>query len=84
MKATHRDFSKLQRNLVGPAIRLLRRSKKPRMTQEMLAGRLSVHDVSLNPRDISRIEKQRRYVRDIELQAIARILRVRVAKLLGM
>jgi len=71
------------RNLVGRRIRQARLRCKPPVSQEDLAGRLAAKGISIDQTAISRIENQTRYLMDYEVAAIARSLRVSVAKLFG-
>lgn len=49
------------------------------MSQADLAAKLSVRGISVDRVTVTRIENGRRYLRDFEIRAIARVLRVSVA-----
>ncbi len=70
-----------KRNIVGARIRRLRRSAKPKITQEDLAGRVAAYGVGLDRTAIFRIETGRRSVSDLELASIAKALRVKISDL---
>lgn len=72
-----------QRNLVGRRIRQARMRSRPIVSQEDLAARLAVKGVYFDRSAISRMEAQRRFVRDYEVLAIADCLSVSVAWLFG-
>lgn len=66
-------------NIIGPRIRVARVRFKPPLSQSDLAARLGVLGVDLDRPTITRIENGTRYVRDYEIVAIARVLKVSVA-----
>jgi transcriptional regulator with XRE-family HTH domain len=49
------------------------------MSQADLAAKLTIRGVALDRASVTRIENGKRYLRDYEIRAIARILRVSVA-----
>ncbi len=67
------------RNQVGPRIREARLKAQPPIFQDDLSGRLAACGVLLDRTAISRIEVQTRYVRDFEVSAIAKCLKVSVS-----
>jgi DNA-binding XRE family transcriptional regulator len=67
--------------VVGPRLRELRRRSTPKITQEDLAGRVAAQNISLDRTAIYRIEMGTRAVTDLELLALAKALRVRIADL---
>ncbi len=69
---------KLQ-NIVEPKIRQLRYKRE--MTQEMLAAKCSVLGLKMSRATLSKIEAQVRCVSDVELQVIARALKVEIGEL---
>ena len=69
---------KLQ-NIVGPQVRKLRDQKS--FTQEMLAARCGVLGWDLSRATLSKIEAQLRCVTDVELEVIARALKVEISAL---
>ena len=56
---------------------------KPEVSQFDLAGRLAKFGVDLDRPTITRIENGKRFLRDYEIKAIARALKVTVAWLFG-
>jgi len=77
------SFKKSQRghNLIGPRIRQARLKVKPSISQNDLSARLSVVGLALDRPTITRIENGQRYLRDYEIAAIARVLKISVASL---
>ena len=73
MKNTRPGHAK---NFLGGRLRELRRSIKPRVSQQDLAGRLAVMGLELDQSALSRIENQERYLMDYELFGILKALRV--------
>ena len=67
------------RNILGPHIRQARLRLSPEMSQADLAAKLSVRGLALDRVTITRIENGKRFLRDFEIRAIARVLRVSVA-----
>ena len=57
--------------------------RRPRVSQNDLAGKLAAKGLALDQTAISRMERRLRYVMDYELIAIARCLNVSVAWLCG-
>ena len=78
-----RKHSHGERNVIGLRIRKLRLNHKPPISQEDLAARLAIRGVIFDRSAISRIEAQRRALRDYEILAISDALRVSVAALFG-
>jgi transcriptional regulator with XRE-family HTH domain len=70
-------------NLVGVRIREARHRLTPEVSQLDLAGRLATQGLELDRPTITRIENGQRYLRDYEILAIARALKVSVAWLFG-
>ena len=70
-------------NFIGARIRQARLRLKPAVSQFDLAGRLAVLGLDLDRPTITRIENGRRYLRDYEIRALARALKVSVAWLFG-
>lgn len=67
-------------NLCGKNVALLR--KKMKISQRELADRLQLVGVDVDKNAIQRIECGKRFVTDIELYALARILNVNIQYLL--
>jgi transcriptional regulator with XRE-family HTH domain len=53
------------------------------MTQGQLAAKMAVKGIKLDRASITRIENGKRYLRDFEIRALAKILKVPVAVLFG-
>ena len=70
-------------NILGGTIRKARLRMKPEMSQADLAARLTIIGLSLDRSTVTRIENGKRFLRDFEVKAIARVLRVNVSKLFG-
>ena len=66
-------------NILGSRVRLARSRALPQVTQSDLAARLSVLGIDCDRPTISRIEAGKRYLRDYEIRAIAKALKVSVA-----
>jgi hypothetical protein len=71
------------RNIVGDRVREARTSGKTPLTQDQLAGKLAAKGVSLDRVAIAKVEGGLRCVYDFEVRALAEVLRVDVAWLLG-
>jgi transcriptional regulator with XRE-family HTH domain len=72
-----------QRNIIGKRIREARRRAQPMVSQEDLAARLARKGVFFDRSAISRMEAERRFVRDYEALAIADCLKVSIGWLFG-
>ena len=70
-------------NLSGSHIRAARAMQKPPMSQEQLAARLQLKGVQMSQAVLSKIELGTRYITDIELYEIARILDVSILWLMN-
>ena len=70
------------RNLVGARVELAR--KDLGMKQKELLAQLQVNGVDMNASGLSKLEGQIRYVTDLELAALSRVLNVSVDSLLGL
>ena len=71
-------------NICGDRIRLGRALQKPPITQEELAKRINFMGYKdMTPLIISRIEKNQRYVCDLELKIIAKTLGISMEWLCG-
>lgn len=69
-----------KKNLCGERVRAFRLQRH--LSQAALAARLQTEGISIERDSISRIEIGTRFVADYELQALAKVLEVSVAKLL--
>lgn len=75
--------SRLNRNISGPRIRAARLSQEPPISQSKLARLVNRHGFRFDPSILCRIENQERGVTDLELKALARILKTTIAWLCG-
>lgn len=71
----------INKNLIGPRLREARTKKG--LTQKDLSEKLETHAIYIDRASISKIEKQKRIVTDLELVALSKILNVSVNWLLG-
>ncbi len=69
------------KNILGKRIHALRKAAKPVITQEDLVARLAARGIYLDRTALARIENEDRFLRDYEIEAIAKCLRVSVAEL---
>lgn len=72
-----------QRNICGKQIQLLRNGMSPAPTLPVFSKWLEREGITLDEKAIEKIEAGERAVTDIELYAIARVLKVSCAFLLG-
>lgn len=70
-----------QKNIIGTAVRELRRAQRPKVSQQDLAGRLAARGVVIDRSAIARIESGERFVSDYEALTIAQALKVPVERL---
>ena len=70
-----------RKNVIGPAIKKVRLSLKPKVSQQDLAGRLAARGIEIDRSAIARIEQGNRFVRDFEIIGIAAALRVPLGRL---
>ncbi len=68
---------------MGTRVRQARKAAKPPITQLDLVARLQVLGMRIDQSGISKLESGRRPVTDIEVVALAKGLKVKVAYLLG-
>jgi transcriptional regulator with XRE-family HTH domain len=71
------------RNIIGSRIREARLRLIPEVSQFDLAGRVATQGLDMDRPTITRIENGKRYLRDYEILALARVLKVSVAWLFG-
>jgi transcriptional regulator with XRE-family HTH domain len=69
------------KNTIGPTIRKLRYARRVPLSQEALVAKLQIQGVSLDRSALARIESQERLVRDVEIIALAKALRVPIERL---
>ena len=72
-----------ERNVVGRRIKEARLKQKPPVSQEDLAARMAARGVYFDRSAISRMEAQKRFVRDYEIVAIADALKIPISWLFG-
>ena len=70
-------------NISGENIARLRKSLIPCLSQRALADKLQLNGIDVDKNAVQRIECGKRFVTDIELVIIARVLGVAVLDLLG-
>ena len=70
-------------NIVGHRMRIARAMKKPPMNQQELLAKLQTEGIDISQSTLSKIENGDRYVTDIELKAIAKVLDVSALWLLN-
>lgn len=63
-----------EKNLIGERLKLLR--ERDKLSQRDLAHRFQLIGLDMDKNVITRIETNKRYVTDLELQAIAKIFHV--------
>ena len=69
-------------NICGLKIKKLRLGSEMKLSQRMLADMLQIQGLDLDKNAIQRIESGQRFVTDIELKAIAKVLNVKYEELL--
>lgn len=69
-------------NLSGVNISRIRKSKNPTVSQRALADKMQLHGIDIDKNAIQRIENGKRFVTDIELVVLAKVLEVSVLELL--
>ena len=70
-------------NISGEKIAHFRKQAQPKLSQRALADRLQLCGIDVDKNAIQRIECGKRFVTDIELVCIAKVLNVSVLDLLG-
>ena len=70
------------RNLCGVRVAAIRKSRTPKLSQRGLADLLQHQGVDVDKNAVQRIESGQRFVTDIELKALARVLKVSTEELL--
>ena len=69
-------------NLCGSWVAALRKARAPKLSQRGLADMLQLNGLDVDKIAVQRIESGQRFVTDIELRALARVLGVSVEDLL--
>jgi transcriptional regulator with XRE-family HTH domain len=67
------------KNKVGMRVRQARRAAKPNITQKELVARLQILGITIDQSGLSKIENGNRPVSDIEVDALAKALKVPVS-----
>lgn len=71
-----------RRNICGKKVAALRKAKVPTLSQRGLADMLQLDGLDIDKNAVQRIESGQRFVTDIELKALARVLGVTTEYLL--
>lgn len=61
-------------NICGARIAQIRKAKEPRMSQRMLADLLQLGGLDVDKNAVQKMESGQRYITDIELRVIAKVL----------
>lgn len=69
-------------NISGANIKRIRCELEPKTSQRELADRLQLYGLDIDKNAVQRIESGQRFVTDIELKAIAKVLQVSIEILL--
>ena len=69
-------------NICGETLMRIRKAQIPKMSQRALADRLQLFGMDVDKNAIQRIECGKRFVTDIELVAICRVLKIELCELL--
>lgn len=69
-------------NICGRRVAALRKARSPKLSQRGFADLLQLSGLDVDKNAVQRIESGQRFVTDIELKAIARVLGVDAAELL--
>lgn len=69
-------------NICGTRIKLQRQKLPGRVSQRQLADMLQIEGLDIDKNAVQRIENGQRFVTDIELKVIARVLHMRYEELL--
>ena len=64
------------KNLIASRLKELRKNVRPKLSQRGLAHELQLLGIDMDKNVITRIETNKRYVTDIEIQALAKIFNV--------
>ena len=73
----------MSENIVGHRMRIARAMKNPPMNQQALLAKLQTEGIDISQSTLSKIENDDRYVKDIELKAIAKVLGVSILWLMN-
>lgn len=81
MNDMYKNRNGARNNISGLAIRELRLSSEPRLSQRALADKIQLVGIDLDKNAVQRIEAGSRFVTDIELAAFAKVFDVDVSDL---
>ncbi len=70
-------------NISGKKISILRKQLSPKVSQRALADMLQLQGIDLDKNSIQRMESGQRFITDIELKALAKILNTTADDLLS-
>ena len=73
----------MDENIIGHRMRIARAMKTPPMNQQKLLKKLQANGIDISQSTLSKIENGDRYVTDIELKAIAKVLNVSILWLMN-
>jgi len=73
----------MSENIIGHRMRIARAMKRPPMNQQELLAKLQTAGIDISQSTLSKIENGSRYVKDIELKAIADALNVNILWLMN-
>ena len=71
-------------NVTGDQVRRLRLAARPKVSQDDMAGKLARVGLSLSQSQIAKVESGNRALKDFEVLAFAKALRVPVQRLYGL
>lgn len=69
-------------NLCGSWVATLRKARRPKLSQRGLADMLQLGGLDVDKNAVQRIESGQRFVTDIELRVLAKVLKVSYSSLL--
>ena len=75
--------SAMRKNIVGRRVAEARQICKPPLTQDALSGKLARLGIQLDRAAVAKIENDLRHVFDYEVKALAEVLGIEIAWLLG-
>ena len=70
-------------NLCGQKVAALRKAMNPSVSQRALADRLQLAGIDIDKNAVQRIESGQRFVTDIDLRALAKVIAVTVDDLIS-
>lgn len=68
----------ISENIIGHRMRIARAMKKPPMSQQELLAKLQTEGIDISQSTLSKIENGDRYVKDLDLKAISKVLGVSI------